>query len=213
MAGGSSGNSTGSEVCHPGYLLHSDKSISSNPQYDKLPIAVIVDCDKRLAMGKKISVRYLDKNKRDIPGLTNCSGNACLSDMNGKNNTKIMTDFYKSKNYSSPAINAINSYKTEGTNAGDWYWPAAGELNLIKNNFWAILGSYEKIDSSSISRTMKTYWDLTSSSETGAEYLGTLNFSLLSSSINSPQDIYFRFDTNWIGDKDSSIDIYPFIKY
>ena len=213
MAGGSSGNSTGSEVCHPGYLLHSDKSISSNPQYDKLPIAVIVDCDKRLAMGKKISVIYLDKNKRDIPGLTNCSGNACLSDMNGKNNTKIMTDYYKSKNYSSPAMNAINSYKTEGTNAGDWYWPAAGELNLIKNNFWAILGSYEKIDSSSISRTMKTYWYLTSSSETGAEYLGTLDFSLPTSSINSPQDIYFRFETNWIGDKDSSIDIYPFIKY
>ena len=28
----------------------------------------------------------------------------------------------------------MNSYKTEGTNAGDWYLPAMGELNAIYGN-------------------------------------------------------------------------------
>ena len=207
MVSGSSDNSTSNDVCHPGYLLHSDKSISSNPQYDKLPIAVIVDCDKRLAMGKSIYADYLDKNMRDIPGLKNCSGDPCLSDMNGKNNTKIMTDYYKSKNYSSPAMNAINSYKTEGTNAGDWYLPAAGELYLIKNNYFEIFGGYKLLSGSGLS----TNWYVASSNEIGA-YLIEGNFRIYSSSseYNPQTDVSFRTRAQ---DKDSGITIYPFIKY
>ena len=208
MAGGGADNSTSNDVCHPGYLLHSDKSISSNPQYDKLPIAVIVDCDKRLAMGKSIYVEYLDNRERDIPGLKNCSGNACLSDMNGKNNTKIMTDYYKSINYSSPAMNAINSYKTEGTNAGDWYWPAAGELHLIKNYYFEIFGGYKLLSGSGLS----TNWDVASSTEKDDGSLFEGDFTIYSSpsEYNPLTDVSF---SSSFQRKDYYITIYPFIKY
>ena len=45
-----------------------------------------------------------------------------------------MLEYCKTKGKSCPAFEYVNSYKTEGTQAGDWYLPAMGELNAIYDN-------------------------------------------------------------------------------
>ena len=104
-------------------------------------------------------------------------------------------------------MNAINSYKTEGTNAGDWYLPAAGELHLIKNYYFEIFGGYKLLSGSGLS----TNWYVASSNEIGA-YLIEGNFRIYSSSseYNPQTDVSFRTRTQR---KESGITIYPFIKY
>ena len=54
-----------------------------------------------------------------------------MQDMDGKKNTSTVLAYCKANGYSCPAFEYVNSYKTEGTKAGDWYLPAAGELNAM----------------------------------------------------------------------------------
>ena len=70
----------------------------------------------------------------DIPGITNITDSSkAKQDFNGKANTAAIKAYNSSlSNY--PAAKYAYEYKTTGTNAGDWYLPAFGELYTAYSN-------------------------------------------------------------------------------
>ena len=137
--GGGSGTTTPDYTnCTVGAILYSDMSCNANVVASKTPIGVVFDTTNHLAMAldtelKKWSVPAIEF---DVPGLNNItSASAVTADWQGKNNTRVVLEYCKAKKgYSCPAFEYVNSYKTDGTLAGDWYLPAMGELNAIYGN-------------------------------------------------------------------------------
>ena len=109
----------------------------------------------------------------DAPTLPNIEDStSALSDWNGKENTKAIAEYCKSKSYSCPAVEYISSYKTVGTSAGDWYLPALGELQAIYENMLILNYGLSKIYGTA-SRKIPTdnyyHW---SSTESGGQRAG-----------------------------------------
>ena len=125
-----------SSNCQIGDILYSDMSCDPNVVASKTPIGVVFDRAKRLAMALEESQQYWSYPDRfDVPGLNNItSESAATADWQGKNNTRLVLEYCKTNGYSCPAFEYVNSYTTVGTIAGDWYLPAAGELNAIYGN-------------------------------------------------------------------------------
>ncbi len=112
-------------------ILYSDLTTSKEVISSKTPIGIVFDESKKLAIAlDSQSQKWADSV--DIPGLTNYES-APRSDYSGKNNTKIIIDYCKSKSKKCPAAEYANNYKTIGTLAEDWYLPALGEQILITN--------------------------------------------------------------------------------
>ena len=125
-------NSASSSNCIIGDILYSDKSCDPNVIASKKPIGVVFDRANKLAIGLEESRRYWAEDYFDVPGLSNTtSSSAATADWLGKNNTRVVLEYCKTKGKSCPAFEYVNSYKTEGTQAGDWYLPSMGELNAI----------------------------------------------------------------------------------
>ena len=128
-------NSASSSNCIIGDILYSDKSCDPNVIASKKPIGVIFDVTNKLAIGLEESRQYWSTTDFDVPGLSNItSSSAATADWQGKNNTRVVLEYCKANGKSCPAFEYVNSYKTEGTQAGDWYLPAMGELNAIYGN-------------------------------------------------------------------------------
>ena len=53
---------------------------------------------------------------------------------NGRDNTKIISDYCKAKAINCPGIDSINNYKTAGTSAGQWFLPSMKEAMIISAN-------------------------------------------------------------------------------
>ena len=121
--------------CKIGDILYSDMSCNTNVVASKTPIGVIFDVTNKLAIGLEESQQYWSTTDFDVPGLSNItSSSAATGDWQGKNNTRVMLEYCKAEGERCPAFEYVNSYKTEGTQAGDWYLPAMGELNAIYGN-------------------------------------------------------------------------------
>ena len=121
--------------CTIGDILYSDMSCNTNVVISKTPIGVIFDVTNKLAIGLEESNQYWSTEYFDVPGLNNITSElAAIADWQGKNNTKLVLEYCKTKGKSCPAFEYVNSYKTEGTLAGDWYLPAMGELYAIYGN-------------------------------------------------------------------------------
>lgn len=69
------------------------------------------------------------------------TGNNGLSDFNGKENTAILNGI--DNNF--VAANACGNFSTLGTNAGDWYLPAIGELGYLVPRFKVIEDAIAKV--------------------------------------------------------------------
>ena len=119
-----------------GYLLYSDMTCSAEYDKTKTVIGIIFSSKYRLAMSLKNHSTQWSNEEFDIPNLPNISDSIeAISDWNGKENTKIIIDYCKSNGKSCPAAEYAYSYSTEGTKAGDWYLPAAGELYLLVSSW------------------------------------------------------------------------------
>ena len=71
--------------------------------------------------------------ERDIPGITNTDSSKAKQDFKGKANTAAIKAYNSSlSNY--PAAKYAYNYTTTGTNVGEWYLPAFGELNTVYSN-------------------------------------------------------------------------------
>ena len=154
--------------CKIGDILYSDMSCNTNVVASKTPIGVIFDVTNKLAIGLEHSSEWWSREHFDVPGLT--SPSAATADWQGKNNTKVVLEYCKTNGKSCPAFEYVNSYKTEGTQAGDWYLPAMGELNAIYDNRDVLNIALGKIGGREL---WNTYW---SSTECSGDAWG-LNFS------------------------------------
>lgn len=144
--------------CEVGNILYSDKTCSPDVISDKKPIGVVFDCQKKLAIGIEESEEYWSTTDFDVSGLNNIlSVIEALQDLDGKKNTSTVLAYCKTNGYSCPAFEYVNSHKTEGTKAGDWYLPAMGELYIIYNNRDVLNKALEKIGGTNLG-TSSFYW-------------------------------------------------------
>lgn len=67
------------------------------------------------------------------------------------------------------AFAAVNRFRTNGTNQGDWYLPSKGELSLYQSNYADINAKITAIKNASSSIVDAVYRDQWSSTETNAE--------------------------------------------
>ena len=159
--------------CLVGDILYSDMTI--NPDYvsSKTPIGVVFDCRKKLAIGLEESKKYWADNYFDVPGVDNITDRTlAITDLDGKKNTSTILAYCRTKGKSCPAFEYVNSYKTEGTKAGDWYLPSMGELYAIYGNKGVLNAALGKIAATKF--VASYYW---SSSEVSSNYAWELYFS------------------------------------
>ena len=107
----SSSNSDILSYCQIGDILYSDMSCNPNVVASKTPIGVIfrADASNKLAIGLEESGIYWANDYFDVPGLSNIESSA-TADWQGKNNTKVVLEYCKTKGKSCPAFEYVNSY-------------------------------------------------------------------------------------------------------
>lgn len=144
------------------------------------------------------------------------SSNNALADFDGRGNTNKIITQRGNKDYSSwkptyntqadyPAASCCDMFYTEGTQQGDWYLPACGELGYIMPNLKKINEAITKMRNacgSSVGVTLSTDTDYWSSSEyrSGiARYVSTGNGYVYRGSKHN--DRYVRA---WLRVKDST---------
>ena len=124
-------------TCRVGDILYSDKKCYLGGMLaGKTPIGVVFDVSRRLAIALESSPSSMKWGGRgtDIRWITNITDSSKVrQDFNGKANTAEIKA-YDSDLSDFPAAKYAYEYKTTGTNAGDWYLPALGELNTASSN-------------------------------------------------------------------------------
>ena len=157
------------ECSNVGDILYSDMSCSTAPISGKVAIGVVASPIRGLAIAlEEGRAEWADSNF-DIPNLTN-NEYAPTADFSGKSNTKTIVDYCKANNARCPAAEYAYNYRTVGTETGDWYLPAAGELQSIYNNrvkLNATLKALGKTPFNTTGSASGSYW---SSSETDSRY-------------------------------------------
>ena len=177
--------------CKIGDILYSDMSCNTNVVASKTPIGVIFDVTNKLAIGLKQSYQYWSTVSFDVPGLSNIrSSSAVTADWQGKNNTRVVLEYCKANGYSCPAFEYVNSYKTEGTQAGDWYLPAMGELNAIYGNKDVLNIALGKIGGTKLNTNY--YWSSSELSYSNAWYLWFSDGSVEDFHSKNDLDCYVR---------------------
>ena len=162
------------ECSNVGDILYSDMSCSTAPISGKVAIGVVASPTRGLAIALEEGMASWSDKDFDIPNLTNNSS-APTADFSGKSNTKTIVDYCKANNKSCPAAEYAYNYRTVGTEIGDWYLPAGGELqsiyiNRVKLNATLQALGKTKLNSSS---NYRNYW---SSSEYGNSFAWGLSF-------------------------------------
>ena len=188
------------KVCDTiGDVLYDDKSCAidiDNLDPNRTAIGVVFDTGRRLAIALEQSsstLTWASSRNYDIPGLTNySSSSAAKGDYNGKSNTSIIIAHGDSNGYDTPAADYCYNYVTTGTNKGDWYLPAGGELLLIYNNRTTLNNSLSKVGGTQLETI--DYPDYWSSSEYKSSSAWGLDFNngLWSSGSKSYLNLYVR---------------------
>ena len=163
-----------SSNCFIGDILYSDMSCGPNVVASKKPIGVVFDRANRLAMALDTARKaWSYPDYFDVPGVDNITDSTlAITDLDGKKNTSTILVYCNVNGKSCPAFEYVNSYKTEGTRAGDWHLPALGELNAIYGNMGVLNVALGKIVAT---RLGASYY--CSSSEYSSEGAWILRFS------------------------------------
>ena len=157
--------------------MFSDMTCNSNPVSGKTPIGVVFDHSGKLAIGLEHSQKYLSTTNFDVPGVDNITDDAlAITDLDGKKNTSTVLAYCKANGKSCPAFEYVNSYKTEGTKAGDWYLPSIGELYAIYGNMGVLNVALGKIAATRFGAIY--YWSSSEYSTSGAWWLSFTNGSV-----------------------------------
>ena len=153
--------------------MYSDMTCNSNYVVSKTPIGVVFDHSGKLAIGLGVYPIYWSAKDFDVPGVDNITDSTlAITDLDGKKNTSTVLAYCKSNYKSCPAFEYVNSYKTEGTKAGDWHLPSMGELYAIYGNMDVLNIVLGKIGGTKL--VTNDHW---SSSEYDAGNAWTLDFS------------------------------------
>ena len=161
-------------TCRVGDILYSDKKCYLGGMLaGKTPIGVVFDVSRRLAIaleGSTSGIRW--GYSTDIPGITNITDfSKAKQDFKGKANTAAIKAYESSLSHY-PAAKYAYEYKTTGTNAGEWYLPALGELNTVYSN-----KDYMNYALSLVGKKDIPTYDYWSSSEASADRAWSLRFS------------------------------------
>ena len=149
------------------------------------------------------------------------SSNNCLADFDGRGNTDKIITQRGNKEYTSwkpgssteadyPAASCCDMFYTEGTQQGDWYLPAMGELGYIMPPFNKINEAITKMRNaygSSVGVTLATddyYWSSSEYSSNGARRVDASNGNVGGNSKGS--DFYVRAFLR-VKDNNNNIDI------
>ena len=168
--GGGSGTTTPDYTnCTVGAILYSDMSCDPKVIASKKPIGVVFDRTEKLAIGLEESKQYWSSEYFNVLGWSyEISSSAFALDWRGKNNTRVVLEYCKTNGKRCPAFEYVNSYKTEGTLAGDWYLPALGELNAIYGNKDVLNITLGKIGGTKLGTYY--YWSSSESSPDGVAW-------------------------------------------
>ena len=175
VGGGGSGSNPDYSNCKIGDILYSDMSCNANMIASKTPIGVVFDTTNGLAIAKdefaNMPWGYVGE---DVSGVQNSSSiSTSTADWQGFKNTKAMYETDKSGvNY--PAIKKVLTYSTTGTEQGQWYLPAAGELQAISTNKDTLNTTLAKIGGTQMSGN---YWSSSEQNSGSSYYIGIGNNS------------------------------------
>lgn len=181
-----------------GDILYSDMTTNSDIVSGKTPIGIVFDGIRRRAIALTEEQKvWATRNFliKTIPYYVWGSDNeAAMEDRDGLENTPLIVNYCQSQSASCPAAEYTYSYSTPGTSAGDWYFPAMGEMNDIYNQKAVLNQSLNKINGQMLSE--KNYFSSSQGSYTQAWYknLG-----------NGYKD--------WGGRTSNSLSVRPAIKY
>ena len=165
--------------------------------YDKFTGTTSLDgVSKYTSTSNKIPSPYNADGSRNEAYYTTAYSTAnALSDFDGVGNAKVLTDLATSQSDWKTANTITNSYDegyypaaccawrfhTTGTDQGQWYLPACGEMGYVINRFNAINETINKVKSvysSVVAVAMRTslgYWSSSEYSANDARYLDTSN--------------------------------------
>ena len=170
VGGGGSGSNPDYSNCKIGDILYSDMSCNANMIASKTPIGVVFDVTNGLAVAKDEFSNLMWGMSGDISGIQNyANSSTSTADWQGFNNTKAIHDFEKSQGGYYPLMRNAVLYFTTGTSQGQWYVPAAGELQSISSNKDVLNTTLSKIGGTQMSGG---YW---SSSEKDGSNVWTIS--------------------------------------
>ena len=175
VGGGGSGSNPDYSNCKIGDILYSDMSCNANMIASKTPIGVVFDTTNGLAIAKDEFANLVwGAVVEDVSGVQNSSSvSTSTADWQGFKNTKAMYEADKSgANY--PAIKKVLTYSTTGTEQGQWYLPAAGELQAISTNKDTLNTTLAKIGGTQMSGN---YWSSSEQNSGSSYYIGIGNNS------------------------------------
>ena len=175
VGGGGSGSNPDYSNCKIGDILYSDMSCNAKMVASKTPIGVVFDTTIGLAIAKDEFANLVwGAVVEDVSGVQNSSSvSTATTDWQGFKNTKAMYEADKSGvNY--PAIKKVLTYSTEGTEQGQWYLPAAGELQAISTNKDTLNTTLAKIGGTQMSGN---YWSSSEQNSGSSYYIGIGNNS------------------------------------
>ena len=151
--------------CAVGMYYYSDGTCYTEYYTSKTLIGIVVK-ENALVMSPPKVMTWASNISTDVSGVANITSiDIAKTDMNGKANTLEIASAYPSDTASNNAAVYCNSYTTEGTNTGDWYLPALGELYTYLHGNYSVL--LKKANAVSWSNFDDTYW---SSSEESDSY-------------------------------------------
>ena len=161
--------------CKIGDILYSDMSCNANMVASKTPIGVVFDTTNGLAIAKDEFANLVwGAVAEDVSGVQNSSSvSTSTADWQGFKNTKAMYEADKS-GYNYPAIKKVLTYSTTGTEQGQWYLPAAGELQAISTNKDTLNTTLAKIGGTQMSGN---YWSSSEQNSGSSYYIGIGNNS------------------------------------
>ncbi len=177
--------------CLVGAIYYPDGTCSNDYVACQNPVGVVVK-DNALVMSNKKSSKMTWSDAFIDTSLTNYSSQTdAKTDFNGKSNTAVIVAAHPTETVDYNAAIYCNSYSTEGTSAGDWYLPAAGELYSYVYGNWS-----SKLKAT----TTKLGWSLSSNFWSSSEISTKQAWNVLSS------------DTLWFGNtKNAYLDVSCFL--
>ena len=151
--------------CKIGDILYSDMTCNTNMVASKTPIGVIFDVTNTLAIAKDEFANIPWGCPEDVNGAINySSATQSTGDWQGFNNTKAMYETDKTgENFQ--IILKVLQYSTTGTEQGQWYVPAMGELKAVSDNKDTINVALTKIGGTELSGN---YWSSSEQNKTNS---------------------------------------------